>query len=470
MSENKKNNVNKSNNKKEKVEEIKKENKNNSTKTKQSNDKKEVKTNNKTDNNKNVNKSNNSKKNNSTNYKKNDSSKKSVNVNNKNKEVKEEVKKSEIKNKEVKDEEKTEAKKVKKVKTVSDGTVIGIIVAIIILAAGALFGIYYYNSNCIAVATFDGGKVTNSEFTIYYQTFSPMLTYYGYPESYIPEVIANKAAVDKILLAKAKDENITLTDDEKKAIDDEFTEDQIKYLEEQGINVSKTKQLYYNDKLISKYMEKMANDLTDDEVLEYIKSVSGENADLKSYNTSHILFKTVDSSYAALSDEEIAKQKKKAEEVLARALKGEDFSALVKEFSEDTGTKEDNGNYTVYMDGNTDAEYTKAATSLQVGAITPQLIKSSYGYHIIKLNSIDEKGRLKNSTDREALVDQKINKLATEKNYKSIEDKLKKTVEQITGKSLSDSTNTNSTDNTNSTTTTTDSTSTTTTDTTNTAQ
>lgn len=410
MSENKKNNTTKSNNKKEGIEKVDKNNNKNSKSSK----------------------------------------KNSSNIsNNKNSISKDNLKKTEVKKEETKKAEtkKEENLKSKKIKTVSDGTVIGIIVAIIILAAGALFGVYYYNTNCIAIATFDGGKVTNAEFSIYYKTFSPMLTYYGYPESYIPEVIANKAAVDKILIAKAKEENMSLTDEEKKSIDEQFTDEQIEYLEEQGMDVKKTKQLYYNDKLISKYMEKMANDLSDDEVLEYIKSVSGENVDLKSYNTSHILFKTVDSSYAAMSDEEIAKQKQKAEEVLARALAGEDFSALVKEFSEDTGTKENNGDYTVYMDGNTDTEYTKATTSLQVGAITPQLVKSSYGYHIIKLNSIDEKGRLKNSNDREALVDKKINNLATEKNYKTVEDKLKKVVEQITGKSSSDNTDTTNTTN-----------------------
>ncbi len=352
-----------------------------------------------------------------------------------NKSVNDKISKNTAKDKEeLKTTDKVNSKNIK-VKKVSDNAIIGIIVAIIIITAGVLFGFYFYNTNYITVATYDGGKITSSEFKVYYQTFSPMLTYYGYPESYIPEVIANKAAIDEILLAKAKEENISLTDDEKKEIDDEFTEEQIEYLEEQEMDINKTKQLYYNDKLISKYMEKMANDLSDDEVLEYIKSSADGEVNLTAYNTSHILFKTVDSSYATLSDEEIEKQRQKAEEVLARALAGEDFSALVKEFSEDTGTKDDNGNYTVYMDGNTDTEYANAATSLKVGEITPQLVKSSYGYHIIKLNSIDENGRLKNMTDRESLVDEKVNNLATDKNFKVIEDKMKKVVEQITGKS-----------------------------------
>ena len=43
-----------------------------------------------------------------------------------------------------------------------------------------------------------------------------MLTYFGYPADIIPEQIANKAALDEIIIKEAKNEGITLPEDRKK--------------------------------------------------------------------------------------------------------------------------------------------------------------------------------------------------------------------------------------------------------------
>ena len=88
---------------------------------------------------------------------------------------------------------------------------------------------------------------------------------------------------------------------------------------------------------------------------------------------------------------------------------------------------------------------------MQVGDVV--LVESSYGYHVIKLASITENGRAKNEYDRENFVNENINKISTEKNFKVNSDNLKKAVEQITGKSSSDTTNTTSTNSTQTTTT-----------------
>ena len=79
---------------------------------------------------------------------------------------------------------------------------------------------------------------------------------------------------------------------------------------------------------------------------------------------------------------------------------------------------------------------------MQVGDVV--LVESSYGYHVIKLTSITENGRAKNEYDRENYVNDNINKISTEKNFKVNSDNLKKVVEQITGKSSTDANNTDS--------------------------
>ena len=345
-----------------------------------------------------------------------------------------------------KEETKPVVKKQEKVKKqISEKVVIISIIVAILLVAFGIFGYYFYATSMMPVATYDGGKVTKSEFAIYYKTFQPMLTYFGYPEDMIPEQIANKAALDEIIIKEAKKEGVKIPDDRKKEIDEQFQDkEQLKQLEEQGINANQMKQLYYNDALISAYIDKKVADANDEDVLNYIKA-NEENPNLNSYETSHILFKTTSDSGAALSDEEKANKKSQAENALQRAKAGEDFAALAKELSEDTGTKDDGGKYTVYMDGQTDEKYADAVKSMQVGDIV--LVESTYGYHIIKLNSITENGRSKSEYDRENYVNGNLNNISVEKNFKVNEDKIKKAVEQITGKSSSSENTTDATTN-----------------------
>lgn len=345
-----------------------------------------------------------------------------------------------------KEETKPVVKKQEKVKKqISEKVVIISIIVAILLVAFGIFGYYFYATSMMPVATYDGGKVTKSEFAIYYKTFQPMLTYFGYPEDKIPEQVANKAALDEIIIKEAKKEGVKIPDDRKKEIDEQFQDkEQLKQLEEQGINANQMKQLYYDDALISAYIDKKVADANDEDVLNYIKA-NEENPNLNSYETSHVLFKTTSDSGAALSDEEKANKKSQAEAVLQRAKSGEDFAALAKELSEDTGTKDDGGNYTVYMDGQTDEKYADAVKSMQVGDIV--LVESTYGYHIIKLNSITENGRAKSEYDRENYVNENLNNISVEKNFKVNEDNIKKAVEQITGKSSSSENTTDATAN-----------------------
>lgn len=346
---------------------------------------------------------------------------------------------------EKKEETKPVVKKQEKVKKqVSEKVVIISITVAILLVAFGIFGYYFYATSMLPVATYDGGKVTKSEFAIYYKTFQPMLTYFGYPEDMIPEQIANKAALDEIIIKEAKKEGVTIPEDRKKEIDEQFQDkEQLEQLEEQGINANQMKQLYYDDALISAYIDKKVAEAKDEDVLNYIKAHE-ENPNLNSYETSHILFKTTnDTTGADLSDEEKANKKSQAEAVLQRAKAGEDFAALAKELSEDTGTKENGGNYTVYMDGQTDESYADAVKNMQVGDIV--LVESTYGYHIIKLNGITENGRAKSEYDRENYVNENLNNISVEKNFKVNEDNIKKSVEQITGKSSPSENNTDTT-------------------------
>src|SRR5207248_293657 len=71
--------------------------------------------------------------------------------------------------------------------------------------------------------------------------------------------------------------------------------------------------------------------ISDDELRQYYEQHRSEYTLPERVKAQHILFKT-----QGKSPEEIAKIKEKAQQVLERAKKGEDFSSLAKQFSEDT--------------------------------------------------------------------------------------------------------------------------------------
>ncbi len=83
--------------------------------------------------------------------------------------------------------------------------------------------------------------------------------------------------------------------------------------------------------------------------------------------------------------------KKKAEEVLAKAVAGEDFDALIKEYGEDPGMESTPDGYVIdkagYLSdgsGAMVAEFTKGTFAVGSNEVNPQLVESSYGWHIIK--------------------------------------------------------------------------------------
>lgn len=98
----------------------------------------------------------------------------------------------------------------------------------------------------------------------------------------------------------------------------------------------------------------------------------------------HILISTLDS----VTQRPLPSDQKKAKEQLARsirerAVKGEDFAALVKQYSEDPGSKDKGGEYK-FPRHQMVPEFESAAFSLKVGQIS-DLVETQYGYHIIKV-------------------------------------------------------------------------------------
>lgn len=76
-------------------------------------------------------------------------------------------------------------------------------------------------------------------------------------------------------------------------------------------------------------------------------------------------------------------KRKLAEDVLARARKGEDFTKLAREFSDDPGSRDKGGEYT-FPRGQMVPEFEAAAFGGQPGQVC-DLVTTLFGYHIIKV-------------------------------------------------------------------------------------
>jgi len=153
-------------------------------------------------------------------------------------------------------------------------------------------------------------------------------------------------------------------------------------------------QAYYNanitrfdteQKVSVAYVELSLADLLDgievseQELLDEYEAYIGDYKTDEERRASHILIEFGDDEAAA---------KKQAEEILAKVNKGSDFAALAKEFSADTFSAEKGGDIDWFGKGMMDPEFEASAYSLAAIGDTSQVVKSDFGFHIIKLTDI----------------------------------------------------------------------------------
>ncbi len=120
-----------------------------------------------------------------------------------------------------------------------------------------------------------------------------------------------------------------------------------------------------------------------------IKDIEGAKKQIK--ETPFLEFKEEASTedlekYDNLFESANTEAKKKAEEILEKALKGENFSELAREFSQDPGSKDKGGDLDFVKKGTFVPEFDKVLfeANLQPNEIYPQLVETQYGWHIIK--------------------------------------------------------------------------------------
>jgi peptidyl-prolyl cis-trans isomerase C len=84
------------------------------------------------------------------------------------------------------------------------------------------------------------------------------------------------------------------------------------------------------------------------------------------------------------TEEEKKAALKKAEEILDKAKKGDDFAKLASEYSDDPGSKAKGGDLGFFTAGSMVGKFEQAAFTLKPGEISP-VVETEFGYHIIKV-------------------------------------------------------------------------------------
>jgi peptidyl-prolyl cis-trans isomerase D len=122
---------------------------------------------------------------------------------------------------------------------------------------------------------------------------------------------------------------------------------------------------------------------------------------------SHILIKTPLPGPGGKEDEKaVAEARKRAEDVLRQLKAGGDFAKLAEKYSDDPGSAKNGGSLGWIGRGRTVPEFEKAAFSLAKGQ-TSDLVKSSYGFHIIRLDDKHE-AHLKTFAEVKSEIEAKV--------------------------------------------------------------
>jgi len=160
------------------------------------------------------------------------------------------------------------------------------------------------------------------------------------------------------------------------------------FLKDNKISQSRLRSMIEKDLLISGLQDKLLEDVkpaTDSEVREYYDKNKSEFVTPVSYQVRHILAVFPESQ----SDKNKAdlEARTKILAILEQLKQGKDFAELAKEKSEDPGTAANGGQY-VFNPGEPVPEFEQAAKALKPGEYTREPVKTTYGYHIIKMEKI----------------------------------------------------------------------------------
>ncbi|WP_042275224.1 peptidylprolyl isomerase [[Clostridium] dakarense] len=339
-------------------------------------------------------------------------------------------------------EEKVEPKEKKKNAKNTKAIVVTVVASVICLTAGFTLGksegrklpaTHKSYSDSKVIASVGDSKITGKQLR---QRMEPLFYMNGKKELTSDEIKAyEQSMIDymtttEVLYLAGKEAKVEVSKEDvateysnlMSSIAKQFGLDEKAYLKEFKMTKEDVEKDLEKELIATQYMAK-ESEVTDKEAENYYNKNKDE---FKKVKASHILLQNKDDEGKAVSEDQKKKNKEKAEEILKRALAGEDFAALAKEYSSD-GSASNGGDLGFFSKGQMVEPFEKAAFVLKVGEIDKNVVETDFGYHIIKktdekydeFDSIKEDLKTKLSYDKQSnLVDNLVEKYNVEVKYK----------------------------------------------------
>ena len=298
---------------------------------------------------------------------------------------------------------------------------VALVVMLVVVMGGTIWGvssmtIHYQplDSGAPVVMTVNGDEVCADEYAGYMlynmAYYANMYAQFGMTDvwndeyaaatlgSSMPQAAKDQSVYARVVLQKFNELGLKLTYDQEKQMTQlrQDTIDSMGYdaFAKQIANFGFSDQSYNNFMYISQcynalneyyYGENGANVPSDEDLRQYFAD--------NYIAAKHILISTVDSTTGETirTDEEA---KAEAQKILDRINAGEDYDALMNEYSEDPGLAGNPDGY-IFTEGEMVTEFYDGAKALAEDEVSG-LVKSDYGYHIIKRVPLDVNGQFEN--------------------------------------------------------------------------
>ena len=224
------------------------------------------------------------------------------------------------------------------------------------------------------VAIVNGEKISKDDYKSEMSFYASMLA----SQQQLKNSIVTMMVQDKLIADDMKKNNIKIDDKDvdnalMQSVQNFGGQEQFdKTLDDYNMDIKKFKETLKKDLMYKKHREWFDenNKVSDEDLKKYFE----DNKDQ---------FSKIDASHILVDDEETAK------EIKTKLDNGEDFAKLAQEYSKDTGSAKNGGELGSFAKGQMVKEFEDAAFSMKEGEISNP-VKSQFGYHIIKINSISD--------------------------------------------------------------------------------
>ncbi|MEG1366499.1 MAG: peptidylprolyl isomerase [Oscillospiraceae bacterium] len=245
------------------------------------------------------------------------------------------------------------------------------------------------------VLTIDGVEIGFDEYRYYFMNILRQAQSGGAVDAKeIKDAVVSSLRTNVALVKMVEENKITLTDEEKAAVDKRLTEQKESFPSEEEYKAA-ISSAYFTEDILKKLA--MDGETVTKLTATLFKDDIAENVAKNYVHAKHILIPFPEQAAAdgaastSAPKKDHSKELASANEVMDKIKAGESFEELMKTYSQDPGQPEEGYYFTT---GKMVKEFETAAFALKEGEVS-DIVETSYGYHIIKKSPFEEKEMMK---------------------------------------------------------------------------